>query len=162
MFSLLFMKLAEPQFLVMMLTGIAAAASVWTVAMPLFEGDGLSRRMKAVSVERDKIRARERERLAKTQQPGRRALQARRLARHGDGEEPARHGGLSRSAGRGGLPVLPPRNADRARAYRALLPLRPEGSRPAGDDPHRHGDRGRLSRRQGAGDLPLQHHQEAP
>src|SRR3954468_10994654 len=68
MFSLLLMKLADPQFLVMMLTGIAAAASVWTVAMPLFEGDGLSRRMKAVSVERDKIRARERERLAKTQQ----------------------------------------------------------------------------------------------
>jgi tight adherence protein C len=68
MFSILLMKLAEPQFLVMLLTGIAATASVFTVAMPFFEGDGLARRMKAVGVERDKIRARERERLTKSQQ----------------------------------------------------------------------------------------------
>ena len=47
---------------------IAAAATVFTVAMPLVEGDSLGRRMKAVALERDKIRARERERLSKTQQ----------------------------------------------------------------------------------------------
>ena len=60
-------KLIDPQFMVMLLTGVAAAATVFTVAMPFLEADGLSRRMKAVAVERDKIRARERERLAKSQ-----------------------------------------------------------------------------------------------
>lgn len=68
MLPLIYTKLSEPQFLVMLLTGIAAAATVFTVAMPLFEGDSLNRRMKAVGAERDKIRTRERERLAKTQQ----------------------------------------------------------------------------------------------
>ena len=66
MFSLI-SKLIEPQFMVMLLTGIAAAATVLTVAMPFLEADGLGRRMKAVALERDKIRARERERLSKNQ-----------------------------------------------------------------------------------------------
>jgi tight adherence protein C len=68
MIALLYSKLSDPQFMAMLLVGIAAAATVFTVAMPLVEGDSLGRRMKAVALERDKIRARERERLSKTQQ----------------------------------------------------------------------------------------------
>src|SRR4051812_44511131 len=68
MIALLYSKLSDPQFMAMILVGIAAAATVFTVAMPLVEGDSLGRRMKAVALERDKIRARERERLLKTQQ----------------------------------------------------------------------------------------------
>src|SRR5215207_4255479 len=68
MIALLYSKLSDPQFMAMILVGIAAAATVFTVAMPLVEGDSLGRRMKAVALERDKIRARERERLSKTQQ----------------------------------------------------------------------------------------------
>jgi tight adherence protein C len=50
------------------LAALAAAATVVTLAMPLVEGDGLNKRMKAVALERDKIRARERERMTKGQQ----------------------------------------------------------------------------------------------
>src|SRR5262249_27471364 len=41
---------------------------VITLAMPLLAGDNLGRRMKAVAIERDKIRQRERERLMASQQ----------------------------------------------------------------------------------------------
>jgi tight adherence protein C len=58
-------KLGNPQVLGMVFAGIATAATVITLAMPLLEGDGLERRMKAVVMERERIRARERERLAK-------------------------------------------------------------------------------------------------
>ena len=61
-------KLADPQFLAACLAALAAAATVVTLAMPLVEGDNLGRRMKAVAIERDRIRARERERLSKGQQ----------------------------------------------------------------------------------------------
>jgi tight adherence protein C len=68
MLSLIFNKLADPQFLAAMLAAIAAAATVVTLAMPLLEGNGLNKRMKAVAQERERIRARERERLVKGQQ----------------------------------------------------------------------------------------------
>jgi tight adherence protein C len=55
----------NPQFMTMLLAGIAAAATVMTLAMPLVSGDSLSRRMRTVAIERDKIRTRERERLAR-------------------------------------------------------------------------------------------------
>jgi tight adherence protein C len=48
-----------------MLAAFAAAATVITLAMPLLDREGLNRRMKAVAVERERIRARERERLGK-------------------------------------------------------------------------------------------------
>lgn len=64
----LLLKLAEPQFLAAMLAAFAAGATVITLALPLLEGDTLGKRMKAVSVERDRIRMRERERLARGQQ----------------------------------------------------------------------------------------------
>ncbi|MHB2166631.1 type II secretion system F family protein [Alsobacter sp. R-9] len=56
-------KLTDPQFIVMALSAIAAAATVLALAMPLLASDQLNKRMKAVAVERDMIRARERERL---------------------------------------------------------------------------------------------------
>ncbi|MGD0316562.1 MAG: type II secretion system F family protein [Xanthobacteraceae bacterium] len=48
----------------MMFAAIAAAATVLTLAMPYVATDTLSKRMKAVALEREKIRQRERERLA--------------------------------------------------------------------------------------------------
>jgi tight adherence protein C len=67
MFLVIQAKLLDPQFLAMMLVAISAAATVWTLAVPLTESDGLSKRMKAVASERERIRARERERLARAQ-----------------------------------------------------------------------------------------------
>jgi tight adherence protein C len=68
MLALIIAKLSDPRFLTMILVAIAAAATAVTVAMPFLEGDSLGKRMRAVGAERDKIRARERERLAKSQQ----------------------------------------------------------------------------------------------
>jgi len=67
MFSLIFEKLHDGQFVLSLLVGIATIAAIWSVAMPLVEPDTLSRRMKDVSVERDRIRAREREKLNASQ-----------------------------------------------------------------------------------------------
>jgi tight adherence protein C len=53
----------DPKILATFLAGIGAAATVVSLAMPLLESDTLSNRMKAVAVEREKIRQRERERL---------------------------------------------------------------------------------------------------
>src|SRR5262252_2778688 len=64
MFDLVIDKLHDTHFLTMVLAAIAAAATVITLAMPLFATDNLGRRMKAVALEREKIRQRERERLA--------------------------------------------------------------------------------------------------
>ncbi|WP_375461757.1 type II secretion system F family protein [uncultured Enterovirga sp.] len=63
----LLLKLAEPQFVAALLAAFAAGATVITLALPLVEGDSLARRMKAVAVERERIRARERERMTKAQ-----------------------------------------------------------------------------------------------
>jgi tight adherence protein C len=54
--------------LTMVFAAIAAVATVLTLAMPLIAGDALGARMKAVAVEREKIRQRERERMAQQQQ----------------------------------------------------------------------------------------------
>jgi tight adherence protein C len=56
------------QTLTMVFAAIAAAATVLTLAMPLIFADPLGKRMKAVAVEREKIRARERERMAQEKQ----------------------------------------------------------------------------------------------
>jgi tight adherence protein C len=53
------------QTLTMVLAAIAAVATVLTLAMPLLAGDTLDKRMRAVALEREKIRQRERERLAR-------------------------------------------------------------------------------------------------
>jgi len=58
----------NPTTMMMVFAAIAAAATVLTLAMPLVLADPLGKRMKAVAVEREKIRARERERMAQQQQ----------------------------------------------------------------------------------------------
>jgi len=57
-------ELIDPQVLTMLFAAIAAIATVITLAMPLLATDTLTKRMKAVALEREKIRQRERERLA--------------------------------------------------------------------------------------------------
>ena len=56
----------NPQLLTMFFAAIAAGATVITLAMPLLAPDTLNKRMKAVALEREKIRQRERERLAQS------------------------------------------------------------------------------------------------
>ncbi len=58
----------NPQTLTMLLAAVAAAATVLTLAMPYVFVDPLDKRMKAVALERDKIRQRERERMAQQKQ----------------------------------------------------------------------------------------------
>jgi tight adherence protein C len=58
-------KLQDPHFMAMLLAAFAAGATVITLAMPLFATDTLSRRLKSVAAERESIRQRERERLAR-------------------------------------------------------------------------------------------------
>jgi tight adherence protein C len=65
MIDLIFRKLVDGQFLFMLMVAVATAATIITLGLTFVEGDGLARRMKAVSVEREAIRARERERLNK-------------------------------------------------------------------------------------------------
>ena len=67
MVEFLVSKLHDVRFMTMMLAAIAASATVYTLVMPLFAGEGLSKRMKAVASERERIRQRERERLNKNE-----------------------------------------------------------------------------------------------
>ncbi len=69
MFELIIDRLSNPRFVAGVLVAIGCAASVLTLAMPLLQTDNLGRRMKAVSSERERIRQRERERLAAGQKP---------------------------------------------------------------------------------------------
>jgi tight adherence protein C len=64
MLSLIIEKLHDRDFMIQLLIAIAVGATVITFAMPLLAGDNLGRRMKAVSVERSRIRERERARMA--------------------------------------------------------------------------------------------------
>ncbi|QCI64943.1 type II secretion system F family protein [Phreatobacter stygius] len=64
MLGLLIEKLHDRDFMIQLLIAIAVGATVLTFTMPLLAGDNLGRRMKAVSVERSRIRERERARLA--------------------------------------------------------------------------------------------------
>jgi tight adherence protein C len=63
MLDLLIAKASDTQFLFMLFTAVAAAATVLTVALPLVQTDPLQKRMRSVAMEREKIRARERERM---------------------------------------------------------------------------------------------------
>src|SRR5581483_2327787 len=58
-------QLLNPRIAAMVFSAIAAIATVITLAMPLLAPDTLSRRMKSVGAEREKMRQRERERLAR-------------------------------------------------------------------------------------------------
>jgi tight adherence protein C len=57
--------LHDTRLVAMILAGVAAVATVLTIAMPLLASDPLPKRMKSVAIEREKIRQRERERLAR-------------------------------------------------------------------------------------------------
>jgi tight adherence protein C len=63
--ELLIDKLHDPKTLASVLAAIAAMATVITLAMPLLARDQLNSRLKAVALEREKMRQRERERLAR-------------------------------------------------------------------------------------------------
>lgn len=76
MLNVLFEHLVDRQFLVMLLTGVAVAATILTVAIPMFDRDTLKSRMKATALERDRIRARERARLAESSQKKKAAVRA--------------------------------------------------------------------------------------
>src|SRR5215470_11335876 len=65
MFELMLERLNDPRFLAMVFAAIGAAATVLTLAMPLVATDSLGKRMKAVAIEREKLRQRERERMAR-------------------------------------------------------------------------------------------------
>jgi tight adherence protein C len=58
----------NPKTLMIVFAAVSAAATVLTLAMPFVFVDPLGKRMKAVAIEREKIRQRERERMAKEQQ----------------------------------------------------------------------------------------------
>ena len=170
MLDLIYDKLFDQQFIASLLAAVAAGATLLTILMPFLETDTLGRRMKQVSTEREKIRARERERLAKS---GRASLQARgqalhvadrgwvlrhEVARHRECQAEARHGGLSRAERRSVVPVLSPHLP----GHRLLLGpglcfgLRQSRSRHRLQGRHPAGRR--VPRHQGAGNLSVEHH----
>ena len=67
MIDFLVTKLHDPHFMTMLLAAIAVSATAYTLIMPLLAGDNLGKRMKAVASERERIRQRERDRLAKSE-----------------------------------------------------------------------------------------------
>ncbi len=67
MIDLLLDKMQDTRFIAMILAAIAAGATVITLAMPLLASDALTKRMNAVAIEREKMRQRERERLARSE-----------------------------------------------------------------------------------------------
>jgi tight adherence protein C len=60
-------RLSDARLLALIFAAVGCAATVLTAAMPWLQPDTLSRRIKAVSSERERIRARERERLQAAQ-----------------------------------------------------------------------------------------------
>ncbi len=65
MLEILIESVSDKQFLIVIFAAVAAIATVLTFAMPLLSTNSLDKRMKAVAYERDKIRQRERERMAR-------------------------------------------------------------------------------------------------
>jgi tight adherence protein C len=65
MIDFIIAKMHDTKFLTMMFASVAAIATVVTLAMPLLSPNTLNKRMKSVALEREKIRQRERERLAR-------------------------------------------------------------------------------------------------
>jgi len=67
MIEIIVAKLHDARFMTMLLAAIAASATAYTLIMPLFAGEGLAKRMKAVASERERLRQRERDRLNKSE-----------------------------------------------------------------------------------------------
>ena len=60
-------KIHDVRFITMLLAAIAASMTAYTLMLPLFAGESLNKRMKAVANERERIRQRERDRLNKSE-----------------------------------------------------------------------------------------------
>lgn len=56
-------KFHDIRFMTMLMAAIAASATAYTLVAPLFAGEGLAKRMKAVASERERMRQRERDRM---------------------------------------------------------------------------------------------------
>ena len=119
MIDFLVAKLHDARFMTMLLAAIAASATAYTLIMPLFAGEGLQKRMKAVANERERIRQRERDRLTKTEKVSLRQTPKQLVSKVVEdfnlgkwlAQEAARdklaHGRLSRPGALHHLPVLP-------------------------------------------------------
>ena len=67
MIDFLVEKIHDVRFMTMLFAAIAASLTAYTLVMPLFAGEGLAKRMKAVASERERLRQRERDRLNKSE-----------------------------------------------------------------------------------------------
>jgi tight adherence protein C len=65
MLEILINAVSNPRLLAMVFSAVAAIATVLTLAMPLLATDTLTKRMKAVALEREQMRQRERERYSR-------------------------------------------------------------------------------------------------
>jgi tight adherence protein C len=79
MLDILIAKLSDGHFMATILVSIGCAATVLTATMPFLQSDDLGRRIKAVGSERERIRIRERERLAASQAKTPLRVQPKRL-----------------------------------------------------------------------------------
>ena len=73
----MFEQLTEPANLLALLTAVGVFASILVVVMPMLKTDNLGNQMKSVALEREKLRARERARMASNVQEGRRKKSAK-------------------------------------------------------------------------------------
>ena len=167
-------KFSDAHFLAMLFAAIGSAATVLTAAMPWLQPDTLSRRIKAVSSERERIRARERERLQASQSKGTlrvkptrshqaigRNTQSVELAQHRKGQNAIGHGRVSRRRGGICLSRLSPRRADRLFPRRDDLSVSDHQVEPTRDGQDRHRGRSHLPRHQGARAVPEEQDQQA-
>ena len=171
MLDLVLDKLGDAHFMAFLLAALGCAATALTVVVPMLQTDNLSRRIKAVSDERERIRLRERERLAakdnRTQLRSRPSSMLKRLVdtlnltswlSTETAKETAGQGRLPRRRGRIRLRRRPSHRPDRLRDHRDGLYLRRRRLAAAAGDQARRRDGGGLPRRQGAGDLSAQRH----
>lgn len=67
MLDFLIERMHDARFMTMLLAAIATGATVYALVTPMFAGDTLSKRMKAVASERERLRQRERDRTNRTE-----------------------------------------------------------------------------------------------
>ena len=67
MLDLLIAKFHDIRFMTMLFAAIAASAAAYTLITPMFAGEGLQKRMKAVASERERMRQREHDRMNRTE-----------------------------------------------------------------------------------------------
>ena len=67
MLDLLIDKFHDTRFMTMLMAAIATSATAYALISPMFAGEGLQKRMKAVASERERLRQRERDRLSRNE-----------------------------------------------------------------------------------------------